>query len=267
MRTIAAALLASLAFAAGPAAAQTEPETVELEWLHDVRLSQGAALGEPVFIEGITVDCEAAPLQLRPRSVTERSGGIVVVEIEVDTRPLCTGHNRRLPQAFEIGPLERVGTYSVIVVGYDPARPGQRFVLPQSVRGELSVQIREQAQLHAYHSGLWNVQGRPGEGLLVEALPQGSVFAYFGNDTEGRAMWLLSEVIPHSSARGKLFAYPGGTFDAPSGTAVEWGEISFSAFDELQCRALNVELSRNGAVVKRLELTKLTAARSQPGCR
>lgn len=267
-QTLVAGMIAGLVGSSAIAGDQTDESVVRRDWLTGIHVTQGVRERDPIFIEGTTYSCSdtivGAPAVLTP------SGGIVVVEVPIDTAPVCTGHNLPVRHALPIGTLPQ-GTHSLVVVGRDENLPGTAFVLSVSMQPPgLVVDVARPQGLRANHSGMWGVPERPGEGFNVLALEGGVVFIYFGKDATGQSLLLLSEQIPHQSTTGKLYSVRGGSFDQPSGDLDEWGEMiySFAGGDSgSDCAGLRVQLVRGGQIVKAVQMTRIAAPRSQPSCR
>lgn len=241
---------------------------VPRDWLTGIHVTNGVRERDPIFISGMTYSCNDTVLGAP--SVVSPAEGVVVVEVPINTRPFCSGHNLPETHALPIGTLPQ-GAHSLVVVGRDARVPGTAFVLPVSIQEPgLVVNVAPPQGLRAYHSGMWGVPNQPGEGFNVLALEDGAVFIYFGKASDGQPLWLLSEQIPHESTTGKLYAVRGGTFEQPSGDVEEWGEMIYSfagGVSGADCEGLRVQMIKNGQIVKALQMVRIAAARGQPSCR
>lgn len=83
-------------------------------------------------------------------------------------------------------------------------------------------------------SGIWYDPDLSGEGYTVSVTPSGIVIYYYGSDSDGNRLWLISETFPVVSGFGESFTVDfreatGGTFGAPEtpDESLEvWGTLS-----------------------------------------
>ena len=126
------------------------------------------------------------------------------------------------------------GTYTVEATTFDPSSTGN-FVV--SVRGP-TLPSGDCVNTNSGLSGLWYDPLLDGEGYNIIISCDTTVFFFYGYDSIGQQLWLISETLAGAPLIGqtvklKMFVAIGGTFDKPepsSQALTEWGklEVEFS---------------------------------------
>lgn len=261
-------------------------------WIYNIKISGGGHPSNPLFVQGQVDNCGrysivGSPKVIYPyRDVDNRLRyDSIIVEVPLRRNVFCIP-GPRLPRPYvlnlgTIGGGSRLAgsDFLIILTGRDVEDPEKLIIVPESVEppfllAEFSVLGKT---LPANASGMWGDPNRPGEGVNVMALDDGVVFVYFGQDSQGNPLWLLSEVIPYDGPQeppfdrlqeGRLFKVKGGSFEVPSSDLEQWGLIRYrSLLSYSYCgQTLSFELVQNDAVVKEMSLVRIAAPRSQPDC-
>ncbi len=111
-------------------------------------------------------------------------------------------------------------------------------------------------------SGLWFDPTLPGDGFNLVAGDTASVVYFYGSDTRGQRLWLISEPFQASLAAGsefeiELYQATEGSFDTPADpeTHLErWGQLRWTI---RSCRRIDSSLEGDAGERKSAELVKL----------
>ena len=107
-------------------------------------------------------------------------------------------------------------------------------------------------------NGLWYDPATNGEGITFTQGNQGIVAFFFGYDTSGERLWLMSDVISTYVYAGQpisipLFAGDRGVFDQPESDLVHWGMLTITADS---CESVRFDLNGLDGT-KRLDTVRL----------
>ena len=86
------------------------------------------------------------------------------------------------------------------------------------------------------YNGAWYDPTRDGEGYNILTTSSGTVIYFYGSDSHGKRLWLISEVVSEVLQAGKevtflMYESTGGSYDEPIGSArglSVWGELTFN---------------------------------------
>jgi Ca2+-binding RTX toxin-like protein len=109
-------------------------------------------------------------------------------------------------------------------------------------------------------AGLWYDALLDGEGYNVIITNVSTVFFFYGYDSGGNRLWLISETLPGAPQIGEtanltVYSASGGTFDTPKPSAqalAEWGEleVTFSTCTDAIARLSGVEGEKTSNLIK-----------------
>lgn len=247
-----------------------ETEVVELEWIKNVRVTQGAVEGDPIFLIASPSTCsdEAEPSGDAVALDVTSFGVYVTVPIQSGVclpEPPPSGPEHS--QSILIGALP-AGTHCIFPVGRDEENSDRVYMLPGYNEGNgecpLTVTVAPRGSaLSSYHTGVWRDPDTTGEGIFLEVFESGSVFTYMGKGLDGGQLWLVSDMIAPDKRTGSLMLLDKGTMTEPADGIETWGELRYDFDAHSRCR-MSVEFLRNGEVVKTMSLHKFASPRHQP---
>jgi len=109
-------------------------------------------------------------------------------------------------------------------------------------------------------AGLWYDALLDGEGYNVIITNVSTVFFFYGYDSGGNRLWLISETLPGAPQIGEtanltVYSASGGTFDTPKPSAqalAEWGEleVTFSTCTDAIARLSGVDGEKTSNLIK-----------------
>ena len=109
-------------------------------------------------------------------------------------------------------------------------------------------------------AGLWYDALLDGEGYNVIITNVSTVFFFYGYDSGGNRLWLISETLPGAPQVGEtvnltVYSASGGTFDTPKPSAealAEWGEleVTFSTCTDAIARLSGVDGEKTSNLIK-----------------